>query len=101
MSSAFADRIRAQPEELEALAGRIGLVRSDLEVAAGFDAHDSGLRSAHIEVALDQFNADWSQRRGDLIGLLRDSEQVLRAAAEQFRRADRSLASAFDDGGDR
>lgn len=99
MTTTNAGRIAASPHELRALATRLSVIRSDLQVEdSTLDAGDA-LQSALIEGALRDFHGAWSQRRGALLHLLTGAETLLSASAEHFEQADAALAAAFDQGG--
>src|SRR4051812_15891867 len=90
-------RIGATPDQLDALAGRVGAVASEVQGAeADFTDTNGWLQSPLVEDALADFDGAWSQHRGQLLTILTDAERVLRSAAAEFRQADADLAAAFD-----
>jgi len=88
------DRIAADPETLFEVASKVGHLADQLAQA---EAHfgDGWYESHDIESALSEFVRAWSDRRSQLVELLRASHTILTAAGNGFLEIDSSMASAL------
>lgn len=91
----MAQTIEVDPPALLELAGRLSIVKAELEKAQCVFNDDGSIHSAKIDGALEHFCGAWSDKRGELVIHLQGAGDFLRSCAEQFASRDKELEGAL------
>jgi len=76
------------------LATRMGTVADELEHSSRFTSDVVG--SPAVDGALREFHNKWSDKRGELIGSLRDADTFLKDTASEFESRDSELSASLE-----